>query len=95
LNCDATTAPTAAIANRLAIRAIALFTPDAMPAFDSSASANTVAVSGATVAVSPNENTSNGGSRSVTKSTWAPSCSIMASPTAAVSGPRPMNSRGP
>ncbi len=58
-------APTAAIAIRLATRAIALFVPDAMPAFFSSASASTVAVSGATVIASPSEKTSSPGSRSV------------------------------
>ena len=42
---------------RRATRAIALLTPDAMPAFSSSASASTAAVSGATVAASPSENT--------------------------------------
>ena len=37
---------------------MALFTPDATPALRSSASASTVAVSGATVIDSPSENTS-------------------------------------
>ena len=60
----ATTAPTPAIAMRLATRAIALFTPEAMPALLSSASASTVAVSGATVIDSPSANTSSPGSRS-------------------------------
>ena len=41
------------MAIRLAARAIALFVPDAIPAFRSSASASTVAVSGATVIDSP------------------------------------------
>ena len=48
LNCAEMIAPTAAIAIRLATRAIALFTPEAIPALDSSASDRTAAVSGAT-----------------------------------------------
>ena len=48
-----------------ATRAIALLTPEAIPALCSSASASTVAVSGATVADSPSEKTSSAGSRSV------------------------------
>ena len=60
-----TTAPSAATASRLATRAIALLTPEAMPALCSSASASTVAVSGATVAESPSENNNNAGSTSV------------------------------
>ena len=64
-NADATTAPTAAIAIRLATRAIALFTPEAMPALCSSASASTVAVSGATVMASPTEKITRPGSSSV------------------------------
>ena len=63
-NDEATTAPTAAIAIRLATRAIALFTPDAIPALCSSASASTVAVSGATVIASPSAKTIRPGSRS-------------------------------
>ena len=62
----ATTAPTPAMATRPATRAIALFTPEATPALCSSASASTVAVSGATVIDSPSENTSSAGRRSVT-----------------------------
>ena len=65
LNCAATTAPIAATASRPATRAIALLMPEAMPALDSSASASTVAVSGATVSESPSENTSSAGRRSV------------------------------
>jgi hypothetical protein len=61
-----TTAPSAAIAIRPATRAIALLTADAMPAFDSSASASTVAVSGATVIDRPTEKTSSAGSSCVT-----------------------------
>ena len=65
-NCAAITAPSAATPSSPAARAIALLTPEAMPAFSSSASASTVAVSGATVADSPSENTSSAGSSSVT-----------------------------
>ena len=65
-NCAATTAPSAATPNSPATRAIALLIPEARPALCSSASASTVAVSGATVIVSPNENTSSAGSSSVT-----------------------------
>ena len=61
----ATTAPSAATVIRLAIRAIALLTPDAMPALCSSASASTVAVSGVTVATRPSANNSCAGSSSV------------------------------
>ena len=49
-----------------AARAIALLIPEAIPAFSSSASASTVAVSGATVAERPIENRSSAGSSSVT-----------------------------
>ena len=52
-NWPATTAPSAATASSPATRAIALLTPDAMPALCSSASASTVAVSGATVGRQP------------------------------------------
>ena len=64
-NCAETTAPMAATASSPATRAIALLMPDAMPAFDSSASASTVAVSGATVSESPSEKSSSAGRRSV------------------------------
>ena len=64
-NWAATTAPSAATASSPATRAMALLTPDAMPALCSSASASTVAVSGATVAESPSEKSSRAGSRSV------------------------------
>ena len=60
-----TIAPTAAIAISPATRAIALLTAEAMPAFDSSASASTVAVSGATVIDRPSANSSSAGSSSV------------------------------
>ena len=66
VNCAATIAPIAATPSRLATRAIALLTPDAIPALCSSASARTVAVSGATVSDSPREKTSRPGSTSVT-----------------------------
>ena len=64
VNVAATTAPSAAIASRPATRAIALLMPEAIPALDSSASASTVAVSGATVIASPSEKTSSPGSTS-------------------------------
>jgi hypothetical protein len=64
VNCPATTAPIPAIASSPAMRAIALLTPEAMPAFDSSASDSTVAVSGATVSVRPSEKTISPGSTS-------------------------------
>ena len=64
-NCDEMTAPSAAMAISPAIRAIALLTPDAIPALDSSASERTAAVSGATVHARPKEKTSSAGSRSV------------------------------
>ena len=60
-----TTAPSAATASSPAIRAIALFMPEAIPALRSSASASTAAVSGATVATSPAEKTISAGSSSV------------------------------
>ena len=47
------------------MRAMALLTPEAMPAFDSSASESTAAVSGATVRASPSEKTRSAGRRSV------------------------------
>jgi hypothetical protein len=46
------------------MRAIALFTPDAIPASAGPASERTVEVSGATVIDSPRENTSTHGSTS-------------------------------
>ena len=58
-------APTAAIVTSADTRAIALLTPEAIPALRSSASASTVAVSGATVIDSPSENSVSAGSRSV------------------------------
>ena len=64
-NCAAITAPIAATPSRPAARAIALLIPEAIPACSSSASASTVAVSGATVADRPSENTSSAGSSSV------------------------------
>ena len=45
-------------------QAIALFTPEAIPAWDCSAPASTAAVSGATVIASPSANTSTPGSTS-------------------------------
>ncbi|MEY2514043.1 MAG: hypothetical protein QOJ89_1401 [bacterium] len=65
LACAASTAPSAATPSSPAARAIALLTPEAMPACSSSASASTVAVSGATVAERPIENSSSAGRRSV------------------------------
>ena len=65
-NWPATTAPRAATASSPATRAMALLTPEAMPALLSSASASTVAVSGATVADSPSAKSSSAGRRSVT-----------------------------
>ena len=59
------TAPSAAIASSPATRATALLMPDAIPALCSSASASTVAVSGATVIASPSANTSRPGSTSM------------------------------
>ena len=64
MNVAATTAPVAAMARRPATRATALLTPDAIPAFDSSAPARTVAVSGATVIARPIEKTTRPGNRS-------------------------------
>jgi hypothetical protein len=85
----------AAIAISPATRAIALFSADAMPALRSSASASTVAVSGATTIESPNAKISSAGSRSVQYSTVSSRRCIMTSPTVHTSGPTPMNSRGP
>ena len=53
--------PSAATPSRPAMRASALLTPEAMPALCSSASASTVAVSGATVIDRPSEKTTSGG----------------------------------
>ena len=61
LICAETIAPIAAIASSPATRAIALLTPEAMPALCSSASASTVAVSGATVIDSPSREDSSAG----------------------------------
>ena len=62
----ATTTPTTAIASRPATRAMALLTPDAMPACCGSAPPRTVAVSGETVIASPRPNTMTPGSTSLT-----------------------------
>jgi len=60
-NDAATAAPTAAVPSSPATRAIALFTPEAMPA-SCSEPASTAVVSGATVIASPSANTSCAGS---------------------------------
>ena len=52
----------AATANSPAARATALFTPDATPAWRTSAAASTVAVSGATVTARPMPNRTRAGS---------------------------------
>jgi hypothetical protein len=54
-------APIAAIASSPAMRAIALLIPEAMPALDSSPSARTVAMGGATVQARPIEKISRAG----------------------------------
>ena len=54
-------APTAAVPSSPATRAIALLTPEAIPACERSAPASTAAVSGATVIDSPSANTSSAG----------------------------------
>src|SRR5262249_26074380 len=51
-----------AIASRPAPREMALLTPEAIPAYRVAAAASTVAVSGATVSVSPRPNTNTAGS---------------------------------
>lgn len=86
--------PTTETPIRLAIRATALLTADAMPASPWSASASTVAVRGATVSVSPNAKTSIPGSSSVKYEMCLPSRSSGSSPAAATSGPAPMKRRG-
>ena len=60
-NEPAIAAPTAAVPSRPATRAIALLTPEAIPACEVSAPASTAAVSGATVIDSPSANTSSAG----------------------------------
>ena len=94
-NCAATTAPIAAVASRLATRAIALLTAEAIPALPSSASASTAAVSGATVIDSPSEKISSGGSTSVRNVGSDESRESHRMPLAATSGPKPMSGRGP
>ena len=66
LNWDATTAPTAAIASRPAMREIALLAPLATPALCCGTAPSTVLVSGATVIESPSPKTSTPGSSSLT-----------------------------
>ena len=61
-----TRSPMSETPSRPATRATALLIADAMPASCSSASARTVAVSGATVSVRPSANTTSAGSRSAT-----------------------------
>ena len=77
------------------MRATALLTADAIPASLSSASASTVAVSGATVTASPSEYTSSAGIRSSQYDVVASSRSIRRNPAATSSGPTVMNQRGP
>jgi hypothetical protein len=64
-NCDATTAPTSAMATSPATRAMALLTPEARLACSSSTPPSTVAVRGATVMVRPSPKISAPGSTSV------------------------------
>jgi hypothetical protein len=70
--CAATSAPTDATASSAAVRAIALLMAEAMPALASSASASTVAVSGATVNARPSENTNMAGTTSPASDTLVP-----------------------
>ena len=62
----AITSPKPATPSSAAMRPIALLTPDAAPAFRSSASASTTAVCGATTIDSPSANTVTAGSSSAT-----------------------------
>ena len=91
----ASTAPTAAVASRPAVRAIALLTAEAMPASLSSASASTVAVSGATVTARPSEYSASEGTRSPMYDVDSSIRSISRKPPATRHGPTAMNQRGP
>ena len=78
------------------MRAIALFTPEAMPASLGPASASTVEVSGATIIERPNgeDERSAAGAPSSSRSPGE-SSRIQRQATAQISGPMPMNQRGP
>ena len=92
---DATT-PITAIAISPAMRATALFTPDAMPASPGPASLSTVVVSGATVSESPTENPSSAGQEILRVRRRPPAAARAgACDTPAISGPAVMNQRGP
>ena len=96
LSPPATDAPTTAMPSRPATRATALFTPLAMPASLSSASASTVAVSGATISDRPTEKTSERRQelRPVVEAGLQPDERARAPPPRS-SGPLPMKRRGP
>src|SRR5215213_8815601 len=83
------------MASSPAVRATALLTPEATPAWLAGADISTAAVSGATVSVRPTPNTSTAGSTSVHQLAPGPIRSISTSPPADTSGPPVMNGRGP
>jgi len=90
------TVPIPAVASSEATRATALLTPDAMPAFASSASARIAAVSGAVVIDRPTAKTTTPGTTSAISDGRSPTMATRSStPAAQISGPTPMKRRGP
>lgn len=65
-NCAATTVPTAAMATSAATRAMALLTPEAIPAWRSSTAASTVAVTGVATSTIPKPSTVTAGRTALT-----------------------------
>ena len=86
---------TTARAARLAVRAMALFTPDATLAWSGSTEPMTVAVSGATNSTSPTPNTNAPGSTSVVHDALGPMRVSNSSPAPTTRGPTVSCSRGP
>src|ERR1700675_2831732 len=84
-----------AMASSPATRAMALLTPDAVPAYVSGTAERTAEVSGATVIASPTPNTTTPGRTAFREVVPGTTRAINANPTAAISGPAVMGNRGP
>ena len=84
-----------ATASRPAARAMALLTPEAMPACRASAAARTVVVSGATMNARPSPKTVTAGRTSVVYEAFGPTRTRSSTPPAATRGPTLIGSRGP
>src|SRR5579884_2729933 len=95
LNTAASTIPSAAIAISPAVRATALFTPDATPLFSVSTASNTVVVSGATNSVPPIPSSTAAGKYVVQYDPPIPGSANAANPSAAKSAPAVIGMRAP